>query len=86
MKQLELAGIAPAVAPIKTKRKTYAGAPPVCNICKLPFGNQMYDSKTSKGAWANMCHVCFTRYGCGLGTGLGQRYVLEPEGWIKVAG
>ena len=86
MEQPELAGIVPAPVTVKSKRKVYVGAPSTCNICNGPFCGQMYDGKTTTGPWANMCESCFRFFGVGLGTGLGQRYVLEADGWIKVAG
>lgn len=86
MKQQELAGIPPVPKATPTKRKTYVGAPSTCNVCSGAFKGVMYDARTQSGRWANLCTGCFHAYGSGLGTGLGQRYVLEPEGWIKVAG
>lgn len=86
MNQLHLIGVKPAPAATPTKRKTYVGAPATCQICNGSFDAVMYDARTQFGRWANLCTGCYKRFGCGLGTGLGQRYVLEADGWIKVAG
>ena len=86
MQQLKLPGVAPVPAPIKSKRTTYVGASITCDICNGAFKDVMYDAKTRGGPWGNICKSCFAFDGVGLGIGLGQRYVLEPEGWIKVAG
>lgn len=50
-----------------------------------------YDAKTIQGPWANLCGPCYIRFGVGLGTGKGQRLVLESEesvhtreaGWLE---
>ena len=86
MEQPELTGIAPVPPVVKSKRKTYVGAPSTCDICNGAFKGVMYNAMTRDGPWGNICKSCFAFDGIGLGTGLGQRYVLEAEGWIKVAG
>jgi len=56
---------------------------PICDICKHERHVQIlarYDGKTIFGPWANMCTECFTSYGIGLGTGLGQKLILENGG------
>jgi hypothetical protein len=57
---------------------------PGCDICKYvgpppgkPAQEAAYDGKTKEGPWANMCEYHFTQYGVGLGTGKGQRLILE---------
>lgn len=36
-----------------------------------------YDGKTTMGPWAYMCEVHHMNYGCGVGTGRGQKLVLR---------
>lgn len=54
---------------------------PMCDIHKYNKGQNdvpaVVDGKTSMGPWAFMCEECFMDYGVGLGTGAGQRLVLE---------
>lgn len=56
--------------------------PKMCDICaqngdpSVPAG---FDAKTKAGPWANMCSTHFGLYGVGLGTGKGQRLVLEED-------
>lgn len=70
----------------KSKVK-YINPPSKCDICEGPFLNDvMYDAKTLRGAWANMCMECFHNYGVGLGTGLGQEYQKQGPDWIKTRG
>ncbi len=49
---------------------------PKCDFCEL---SARYDGKTIYGPWANMCFHHFMNYGIGLGTGKGQRLVMEDE-------
>lgn len=64
-----------------------------CDLCDAPFGENepMYDANIL-GQWGNVCGSCFTRFGCKLGTGRGQRYELQRQAhsdnkiWVKVAG
>lgn len=54
---------------------------PPCDVC-LGYGKYkaaLYDGKTSFGPWANMCQEHFDDWGLGLGTGVGQRFVLLKE-------
>lgn len=37
------------------------------------------DGKTVYGPWAHMCDECHRLYGFGLGTGKGQRLILEAS-------
>ena len=54
---------------------------PKCDFCPFHGGiNARYDGKTYMGSWASMCERHFEQYGIGLGTGRGQRYILEDEG------
>lgn len=51
---------------------------PVARKCDLHPGVTAYaDAKIPHGPWANLCQSCFRTYGCSLGTGKGQRLVLE---------
>jgi hypothetical protein len=54
---------------------------PMCDICKS--GGQVrpaqYDGKTKLGPWAFMCEFHFNLIGVGLGTGRGQRLIVEIE-------
>jgi hypothetical protein len=36
-----------------------------------------YDGKTTEGPWAYMCGAHYSKYGMGLGTGVGQRLILK---------
>lgn len=61
-----------------------------CDICSRTLSNCgiAYDGKTKMGPWAWMCPACFETHGVGLGTGKGQKYVLDKPGgtWAKVEG
>ena len=49
--------------------------------------DEFVDGKTKFGsAWATMSPDSYSKYGVGLGTGLGQRYRLTDGEWIKVEG
>lgn len=47
---------------------------PNCDICGE---KARFDAKTKNGPWGYLCAECFSTYGIGLGTGLGQELVLE---------
>jgi hypothetical protein len=49
---------------------------PKCDFCANKAG---YDGATKMGPWAYMCEMCFSIEGRGLGTGIGQRLVVEGE-------
>lgn len=66
-----------------------------CDVCarnhperELEPLNLYVDGKTQAGPWANMCSVCFSYFGVGVGTGLGQIYRWnEREGkYVKIGG
>lgn len=63
---------------------TYSPTPVSCDTCNRDFseavGTLMFDAKTRMGPWACMCDECFMKYGYGLGTGRGQRYVRQADG------
>ncbi|KFH18447.1 hypothetical protein IB60_17225 [Brucella abortus LMN1] len=68
-----------------TKAPLYWQSPiAACDVCSIVFpkapGTEMYDARTRAGPWANMCRCCFNFEGLGLGTGLGQKYVLQEDG------
>lgn len=73
--------------PSASKPIYWVGSDPVkCDICKMAFGDTMFDSNTVHG-WANVCKTCFHFYGQGLGTGRGQKYEKQADGrWMKVEG
>jgi len=53
---------------------------PMCDFCRYEDGVEnpaLYDGRTVKGRWSYMCQKHFQKYGTGLGTGRGQRLVLE---------
>lgn len=49
---------------------------PNCDFC---FNPASYDGKTKMGPWANMCEDCFKKYGVGLGTGKGQKFIATAS-------
>ena len=52
-----------------------------------PITGVLIDGKTTMGPWALMTDASFRRYGVGLGTGKGQKYVREEDGiYYKVDG
>ena len=53
-----------------------------CDFCKNmgEVVDAVIDGKTSFGPWANMCQPHFDLYGVGLGTGFGQRLIIQPAG------
>lgn len=48
---------------------------PDCDICGKEAG---YDAKTQYGPWAYLCERHWLLFGIRLGTGFGQKLVLEP--------
>jgi hypothetical protein len=67
----------------------WVGAPPrCCDVCSTPIASLFYDTRLrGETAWASLCFPCFHIYGAGLGTGVGQRYQLQPNGhWLKTGG
>ncbi len=48
-----------------------------CSLC--PNVVALVDGKTLEGPWAYMCVVCFSRFGVGLGSGLGQVMLWGKE-------
>jgi len=58
----------------------------VCQLCGKTLENIVIDGKTVHGPWGYMCPACHNKFGVGLGTGKGQRYVRHPGGWLKTDG
>lgn len=63
---------------------------PPCDICvarhndpkvhQTEIETAAYDGATHFGSWAYMCEKHFRDYGTGLGTGRGQRLIVEDAG------
>ena len=47
---------------------------PRCDFCG---SEAKYDGKTKLGPWAYMCEICFEKFGIGLGTGKGQKLIVD---------
>ena len=65
--------------------------PSRCDICEASFvapGSMMFNTTTRSGPWGYFCKSCYDENTFGrLGTGLGQRYVRQPDGkWLKTGG
>ena len=65
--------------------EVYVTKLPECDVHKYERGTPgveaVYDGKTIRGPWANMCEECFGTHGIGLGTGRGQKLIVgtAPE-------
>lgn len=71
------------------RRVVWCGEPPTrCDVTGEPIVGQFIDGRVRHaGQWAIMSPRTHARFGCGLGTGRGQRYKLQPDGvWLKVEG
>jgi hypothetical protein len=56
-----------------------------CDICGCECKKELIDGATREGPWAVMCPKCHRIHGCGLGSGVGQKYVRNLYGeFIKV--
>jgi hypothetical protein len=54
---------------------------------KHEVGGIVIDGKTKAGPWALMNPTSHQLFGCGLGLGLGQKYVKQADGrWLKTEG
>lgn len=62
--------------------------PDKCDVCRADFKGVFYDAKTTRGAWAVLCHNCFHgESGLGrLGVGLGQEYTWVGGEWRCTGG
>ena len=45
---------------------------PDCDICHKPA---LYDANLGMG-WGNVCQVHFNQFGCTIGLGKGQKYII----------
>lgn len=72
----------------KTKKPvTWIGKIDKCQINGCNYNGVMFDACVGYRNWGNICQDCFDTYGCGLGIGKGQKYLLQPDGkWLLVAG
>jgi hypothetical protein len=55
---------------------------PSCDFCKIDEHKTVpakYDGKTVLGPWAYMCGAHYSKFGLGLGTGVGQRLILVKK-------
>ncbi len=53
---------------------------PLCDFCSGEnFSAARYDAKTKAGPWGYMCERHFKLHGVGLGTGFGQKLLLDIE-------
>jgi hypothetical protein len=56
---------------------------PDCDLCKTqgydPPRKARYDGATWMGPWAYMCAEHFRHHGVGLGTGRGQKLIVEKD-------
>jgi len=68
--------------------KKWLGEADSCDICegKLEEHEWFVDGATMMGPWALMCPKCFSSYGRGLGTGLGQMYNYVTKEKVEVTG
>lgn len=65
----------------------YQNPPSNCDACQRPFGDLLFDQRTTNGQWGNLCAECSSRYGMGIGPGVGQQYQRQSDGrYLKVAG
>lgn len=68
-------------------RKRWRSEVKNCDLCGEDLRSVEFfvDGKTIHGPWGLMCPKCFSKSGCGLGTGLGQKYeAVEP--FYKIEG
>jgi hypothetical protein len=75
----------------KPKKYWIGMAPKKCDGCHLEIpstvGTIFYDAKHPMlGQWGFFCIYCFVRYNLSLGSGFGQQYTLEADGWVKTKG
>jgi len=74
----------------KRRGSFYYGDTDVCDICSTNLSNErFFIDGTKRGSlqWANMCPECFSSMGTGIGWGMGQLYMKQPDGeWLMTAG
>lgn len=56
----------------------YVSTLPPCDF-DATHAKAAYDGKTTMGPWAYMCNACYSKYGVGIGTGLGQQLAVRKE-------
>lgn len=61
----------------KKIKKWLGKIPTKCDLCQAEFAEFFVDGRTTRGMWGNMCIGCHMLYGCGLGTGNGQKYSIK---------
>ena len=59
--------------------KQWFGEVKDCELCHKPFGEYFIDGKTVMGPWGLMCETCHFLFGCGLGQGRGQKYLVKTK-------
>jgi hypothetical protein len=57
--------------------------PKQCDICQRPITDTFVDGAIKLGPWGVMGLCCFEKWGRGLGTGRGQKYVKQENGHFK---
>lgn len=71
-------------------RQVYFSPPPEnCDLCDGSLAEEKFmidGGIKGHGAWACMCPDCFDEVGRGIGWGVGQLYLKQPDGWLLVAG
>ncbi len=63
--------------------------PTICDVCRRKFTNNiMIDGRLRRGSWGCLCETCHKIFGCGIGKGNGQMYLLEEKSqrWFKIGG
>lgn len=60
------------------KKKIWMGSTK-CDVCGSGDLNVIYDARTRMGCWATLCDSCYKRYGVGLETGNGQKYIKNSK-------
>ncbi len=70
------------------QKKWVGDKPTKCDLCGGTIRRTFIDGKTRMGPWGIMCRSCHFVNGVGLGTGKGQRYLLDlsTESWVCVEG
>jgi len=56
----------------------FKSLPICCDCCGEKNLSTYIDGATARG-WAYMCEKCYSKYGKGLGIGLGQKYKITGE-------
>ena len=67
----------------------FGPVPSECQSCGEPIDRSFSDVKTAFGPWGIVCDYCVplvTRRSRVYGVGLGQKYEVRGQHWIKVEG